>query len=699
MNNLETLKYRQKLLLLVNTKEVFTTLIIVVVLLFYVESLKKNVAEICNNQFQQEILRMLDLDDREIKTAIKNDINSTDLVNFSTTNDSNWSKKIQPKSLKNKFDYIGTYSLNRKIINHSNRSKIHYKDFIPSKALEHIDKLGYAKFYLRTADGLLQVFGSTIKKENNKQLVGYLICARLIEQSFIQKMEKSTNSKITFLDYARNKEIEDNINYFEMNFKDYQGKTLGRVYFEKPFEKITVISFNTALVILISMFLLFVVNFFSVNAVFSDFLSPKRIISKTVNNQSISVLNDENVSFNGIGNLYDKIAEQQKELIKQKLIAKENEKLKSSFLENLSHEIRTPMNAIMGFTDLLMHTTVEKKEQLEYLAIIEKNGNNLVATIDNLIEMSKIELHQIKYNGTSVDLDSFMNDLHDSLKVGIKHSTSIDFKIINNKPPFFPIKTDVFKLKQIIINLVSNALKFTEKGSVILGYEIDDENSELKFTIEDTGFGIGEYEKAHIFDRFRRVNDDHSILVGGLGLGLAISKAYVEMIGGTISVDSKLGVGSKFYFTIPLEYTMMKDTVYHVVNQDPENKWSEKTILIAEDDNINFMLLQKIMKSKGYKIIRAQNGKEAVDICLNNPNIYLVLMDIRMPIMDGYEAFGKISSIKPNLPIIAQTAFSSEEDKEKIFKLGFHDFIAKPINRERLFELIEGVFHRKNYYC
>jgi CheY-like chemotaxis protein len=213
--------------------------------------------------------------------------------------------------------------------------------------------------------------------------------------------------------------------------------------------------------------------------------------------------------------------------------------------------------------------------------------------------------------------------------------------------------------------------------------------------VKDTGFGIDEDSHLHIFDRFRRVGGDNSIKAGGLGLGLAISKAYVEMLGGTIELKSKVGKGSIFSFTIPLVYDKVEMITVQSVKNNPQTKGNEEgTILIAEDDNINYLLFQKIMKDKNYKIIRAENGQDAVNICLNNPDIDLVLMDIKMPVMDGFEALEKIQPIRPNLPVIAQTAFSSNEDKERIFKVGFNNYITKPINREKLFQMIDQIFQK-----
>jgi CheY-like chemotaxis protein/two-component sensor histidine kinase len=384
------------------------------------------------------------------------------------------------------------------------------------------------------------------------------------------------------------------------------------------------------------------------------------------------------------------------ELIKAKIKAEESDRLKSSFLANLSHEIRTPMNAINGFTELIINTDINETEKLEYLNVIEKSGKNLVSIIDDLIEMSKIDSNQIVPNFAVVNLESCVNELYETIKITIKNK-AIDFKLIkSNTPAEFNIITDDIKLKQVIINLLTNAIKFTDEGEVTFGYEIDEKRELINFTVRDTGLGIDEDNHKNIFDRFKRVDSDVSIKVGGLGLGLAISKAYVELLGGTITLESKVGVGSTFYFSIPLKYAKVEHIVVKPINNVETTKSAEQMILIAEDDNINFLLFQKMMQNKNFKILRAINGQEAVEICLNVPSIDLVLMDIKMPLMNGFEALEQIRPIRPTLPIIAQTAYSSSDDKLKIEEAGFTDYITKPLNRERLFELVDKYLHQKN---
>lgn len=382
------------------------------------------------------------------------------------------------------------------------------------------------------------------------------------------------------------------------------------------------------------------------------------------------------------------------ELAHAKIKAEEGEYLKTTFLENLSHEIRTPMNAIIGFTDLLLSAKLTKEEKTEYLKIINKSGVNLVSIIEDLIEMSKIETHQIVPNYADLNLDNCIREIYETIKINIPKTKNIEFYVIkNNKPIIHNIKTDVTKLKQIIINLLNNAVKFTDDGYVSFGYEIINENeiAQIKFTVKDTGIGIDQKHQKIIFDRFKRIESDKAIQVGGLGLGLAISKAYIEILGGTISLKPNKKKGSVFSFLIPLRYNKKAAIVTHqAISEAIKEKTSTKTktILVAEDDAINFLLIKKMLQPINCNIIRAENGKIAVDICINNPDIDLVLMDIKMPIMNGYEAFEKINAVKPTLPIIAQTAYSSPEDKEKVEQTGFNQYITKPINKERLLELV-----------
>ena len=448
-----------------------------------------------------------------------------------------------------------------------------------------------------------------------------------------------------------------------------------------------------------SLLLLSVLIFISLTAylvfVKNNLFHPIKLITsalETGSKKCIKLLKAIPGEFSYIGNLFQDNDNHKYELVSAKIKAEESERLKSTFLENLSHEIRTPMNAIIGFTDLMLTTNLNEEEKKEYLSIIHKSGTGLVSIIEDLIEMSKIDTNQIVPNYTDIDLDKCLIELYNTIKVDIPKSKKIDFYIIeSNARLFYNVKVDEVKLKQIIINLVYNAIKFTEEGYVAFGYEIIEEGELdfIEFSIKDTGIGISKENQKTIFDRFKRVESDLTIEKGGLGLGLAITRAYVEMMGGTISIHSNQNKGTVFNFRIPLKYDKTnKLDVQKVSDMQLEIQLDKKTILIAEDDNINFLLIKKMLQVTNYEIIRAENGQIAVDIALENPTIDIVLMDIKMPIMDGYEAFEKITIIRPNLPIIAQTAHASVEDKEKVNTLGFTDYITKPINKELLLEMV-----------
>ncbi len=448
-----------------------------------------------------------------------------------------------------------------------------------------------------------------------------------------------------------------------------------------------------------SLLLLSVLIFISLTAylvfVKNNLFHPIKLITsalETGSKKCIKLLKAIPGEFSYIGNLFQDNDNHKYELVSAKIKAEESERLKSTFLENLSHEIRTPMNAIIGFTDLMLTTNLNEEEKKKYLSIIHKSGTGLVSIIEDLIEMSKIDTNQIVPNYTDIDLDKCLIELYNTIKVDIPKTKKIDFYNTKSKLSlFYNVKVDEVKLKQIIINLVYNAIKFTEEGYVAFGYEIieEDELDFIEFSIKDTGIGISKENQKTIFDRFKRVESDLTIEKGGLGLGLAITKAYVEMMGGTISIHSNQNKGTVFNFRIPLKYDKTnKLDVQKVSDIQLEILLDKKTILIAEDDNINFLLIKKMLQVTNYEIIRAENGQIAVDIALENPTIDIVLMDIKMPIMDGYEAFEKITIIRPNLPIIAQTAHASVEDKEKVNLLGFTDYITKPINKELLLEMV-----------
>ena len=371
------------------------------------------------------------------------------------------------------------------------------------------------------------------------------------------------------------------------------------------------------------------------------------------------------------------------ELINAKEKAEESDRLKTAFLNNVSHEIRTPMNAIVGFSGFLNDPDLTPERRKDFTDIIIQSSNQLLAIIDDIIRIASIEAGQEKIQDNEVNINEICNLIKDQFSIIAnekKVTLSLKSGLADNEAIIY---TDETKLAQILTNLIGNALKFIKHGYVNFGYGVKD--NQLEFYVEDSGIGIPMEMQEKIFNRFRQVETTAARNFGGSGLGLSISKAYVEILGGKMWLTSELGKGSVFNFTIPYKSVNPKKPLDANSNNRLNFGFNTtKTLMIAEDEDSNFMVLEVMLSDSGIIIIRAENGLEAVDICKSNPNIDLVLMDIKMPLMDGYEATKRIKEFRPDLPVIAQTAYTIEADRKKALACGCSDFISKPINKKML---------------
>lgn len=372
--------------------------------------------------------------------------------------------------------------------------------------------------------------------------------------------------------------------------------------------------------------------------------------------------------------------EMEENLIHAKDKAEESNRLKSAFLANMSHEIRTPLNAIVGFSGLLP-TVKESSEQKEYINIIENNNTLLLQLIGDILDLSKIEAGILEFIYTDFDLSQLMRELENSLKLKLKDST-VTLSFDSAQTECF-IHSEKNRLSQLIINLVTNSIKFTEKGSICFGYER--RRSMLYFYVRDTGIGIPTDKKDKVFERFFKMSN----FAQGTGLGLSICQTIVEILGGEIGVESKEGIGSTFWFTIPYQAggQVRTNDKEKIIKSTQERL----TILIAEDDDSNYKLFKSILNDD-YSILHAWNGQEAVDLFkLHSPDI--VMMDLNMPVMDGYEATRKIREINSLVPIVAVTAFAYASDEIRVLENGFDGYMAKPIRagllKEQLYEIIK----------
>jgi CheY-like chemotaxis protein len=363
----------------------------------------------------------------------------------------------------------------------------------------------------------------------------------------------------------------------------------------------------------------------------------------------------------------------------------------------MSHEIRTPMNGILGFAELLKEPQLTIEEQQDYIKIIGISGARMLNTINNIVDVSKLESGLMKVDIKEANINDKIEFIYKFFKpeVEIKGLQFLFKNGLQSKEAI--IKTDNEKVYGLLTNLIKNAIKFTDEGSIEFGYDIvkNQQAASLQFFVKDTGVGIPENQKELIFERFRKGIESSDRKYEGSGLGLFICKSYVEMLDGKIWVESEEGKGSIFYFTIPYnpvsEQTSAIGNV--VLTENKEVQIKKLKILIVEDDEISYALLTRSLQKISYEFLHAITGVVAVEACRNNPDIDLVLMDIRMPLMDGYEATRKIRQFNRDVIIIAQTAYGFSGDREKATEAGCNDYTTKPINYLLLKELINKYFN------
>lgn len=364
--------------------------------------------------------------------------------------------------------------------------------------------------------------------------------------------------------------------------------------------------------------------------------------------------------------------------------ARESDRLKTAFLQNISHEIRTPMNSIVGFADLLKEHNVSKEEVSEYLDIINTSSHQLLNIINEILDISMLESGNIEIVESEVNLNSLLDETHAFFEPLVKKD--ITFSLRKGLPDQHSfIMTDEVKLKKIISNIINNALKFTEKGHIDYGYTVKD--GSLEFQIEDSGIGIPEDSMLKIFSNFQKAHRGIEKLYDGLGLGLSISKGLVDLMKGKLWVNSTPGKGSTFIFTIPYK-PVIKPEIQAESENNTLKEMNGKKVLIAEDDESNYQYLNLILEDAGINSLRAETGKEAVELCQENEDIDLVLMDLKMPVMNGFEAARKIKQFRPDIRIIAQTAYAMFDEIQRALNAGCDDYIAKPYNREQLLAVL-----------
>ena len=390
-------------------------------------------------------------------------------------------------------------------------------------------------------------------------------------------------------------------------------------------------------------------------------------------------------------NVLDITAHKESELalVRAKEKAEESDRLKSAFLANMSHEIRTPMNGILGFATLLKKTKPNEEDHHKYIELIEQSGTRMLSIINDIVSISKIESGHMDTVYTETSIGSIIDSVCDLFCLECEQK---GLELIRKTDPRHDatiILTDVDKVYSILTNFIKNAIKFTDVGSITVGYE--KVGNHLEFCVKDTGTGISDEKQALIFERFRQGDESFTRSPDGAGLGLAISKAYAEMLDGEIWLESELGNGSSFHFTTPLnEISKPIDMKQTPLREDPSAAIQSRKlkILLVEDDKHSCAYLKKVLGDITDRILYASTGGEAIDICHANPDTDIILMDVKLPQVDGYTATSIIREFNKNVKIIAQTAFAFASDRTKALEAGCNDYIAKPYGKDTLYKII-----------
>jgi signal transduction histidine kinase/DNA-binding response OmpR family regulator len=380
------------------------------------------------------------------------------------------------------------------------------------------------------------------------------------------------------------------------------------------------------------------------------------------------------------------------ELVKSKEKAEESDRLKSAFLANMSHEIRTPMNGIIGFADLLEEEDLDDDRKKQFLQVIKNSGLQLLNIINDIIDISKIETGQIKFLEEKILISQFMKDLYSFFKP-ITNSKDLGFEMdVDISTDKDNCITDGVKLRQILTNLINNAIKFTRAGTILVTVKLN--GPFLNFDVRDSGCGISKENQAVIFDRFRQVENGSGALQVGTGLGLAICKAYIELNGGAIVVYSEPGSGSTFSFTWPYKHAQdsvtrnLTNAKYATMESGLVYQWENKIIMVAEDELVNFYYVNELLIPTGATVSKASNGREVLRLMNEGKVPDIILMDLKMPLLNGYETTREIRKLNKNIPIIAVTAYAFAGEKEKALEAGCNSFIQKPFRKDDLLRAI-----------
>jgi len=598
---------------------------------------------------------------------------------------------------------ITTYSIDFLVIIDTSFNKVYsitrdeYKAlqniFLKDSTLELLRQNRFLDFFYTSEFGVVEVHGATIHYTNDRERIttpqGFFIIGKVLDKSYVNNISLVTGTNIRMDAIpveSRLLKSKQGI-AFSIPLLGQDGKELVYYNVEKVYDFFRQYSnFSLQLISVLILSSLFVV--ITLILVFSFFVNrPLKIVEQILNTNDVSKidkLQNYGSEFAEIGSLINHTIEQKNTLEVLKNKAEESDRLKSAFLANMSHEIRTPLNAISGFAELLCQNSPNDEESKNYKKIMMNSSGDLLHLINDILDYSKIEAGQLVLKNEQFSL----NDLFDELfaiysKKNINKSITIVYSQLNER---INIDSDRQRIRQVMVNLLDNALKFTEKGFVEFGFKTT--GSRLEMWVKDSGIGVPENSRDLIFERFQQANKNPTKIYGGAGLGLSICKGLVSLLGGTINYSANASEGS--LFTIDIPCVSFKTDNKIKVDEVPVAlpNWKGRKLMVVEDDELSLKLIIQYLKKTGIEITSFDEANAAVDFAKNS-DIDLVLMDIRiLGSIDGFEATRIIKTIKPNLPVIAQTAFALDKDRDKAIENGCDDYIAKPYSSDALMQVI-----------
>ena len=685
-----------------------TTVGVIFVVLFmllfqYKAKSEKQVIAVSQKQFEREVNYLFNLSSLPMIQTTYDYSYWDDLVLAINKRNIKWIKENITLTNSFNYEYICVYDKEFNLLCDLSSYRKKQAYYIPKDTLEKIEKHKKTHFFLNSSGGLMEISFTSIHPTNDPQhnktpAAGYLVVGRRLDLEYLNKMTEVFGAKVNLNNTKKDTIKGDEIISAYIPLHNWDNSHTSCLTFHRLLHH----NFRTTKILIYFIFLCILVTLIiSILFTRKNILKPIRLttdILESENKNSINQLKQYPNEFGRIGELFEKFVNQKAELRLAKEKSQESDRLKSAFLANMSHEIRTPMNGILGFAELLKRPNLTGKEQQQYIKIIETSGTRMLNIVNNIVDISKIESGIIEINNKTTNINEQIEFLTSFFAPEIekKGLRLVYSKTFTTDKAY--IETDVEKLYGILTNLLKNAIKHTYKGAIEIGYHLksDDNKNFLEFFVTDSGDGIPEDRINVIFDRFMQADMSNKTAYQGAGLGLSISKAYVEMLGGEIWVESEHGIGSTFRFTIPYkqvaEEEVKTETEKTVMAENKEKSIARLKVLIVEDDPGMEFLLSETVQEFCSELLIARDGMEALEISKNNPDIDLILMDIRIPKMDGYETTEEIRQFNKDVVIIAQTACAFSSDRDKAMEVGCNDYVSKPIDTELFESLIEKHF-------